>query len=279
MPAAAMTNNETPSELSEASRLFAHSLGGHARVWLAGCAGVDEACARMGIDPGEPVRVLDGAPLVMPDLRALARERHERGVRLVVDVSVPTPLGCPAARLGADVILASLDQELGRAHAGAVMVGLRREVLQGHAGFAGASLLERALGLPPLAKRCAHELCEGFYAYDATRRLQNDNAQVLASYLACHPRVCAVSYPGLTKDPGYKAGASNLEEGFGCVIGLLPQKQNLLGDARERDLCGIWQPAGAASRLVKADTSPGWLRLLCGTGDVREVALTLEQLL
>ena len=46
-------------------------------------------------------------------------------------------------------------------------------------------------------------------------RVVSDAAQVVASYLACHPRVEAVRYPGLKSDPDFARAACELVGGFG----------------------------------------------------------------
>lgn len=46
-------------------------------------------------------------------------------------------------------------------------------------------------------------------------RPRSDAAQALACYLACHPRVAEVRYPGLTSDAAYQEASSTLRCGFG----------------------------------------------------------------
>ncbi|WP_407417124.1 hypothetical protein [Paratractidigestivibacter faecalis] len=46
-------------------------------------------------------------------------------------------------------------------------------------------------------------------------RARSDAAQAVACYLACHPRVAAVRYPGLTSDAAYQEASSTLRCGFG----------------------------------------------------------------
>lgn len=49
-------------------------------------------------------------------------------------------------------------------------------------------------------------------------RAVSDAAQVVANYLACHPRVMRVRYPGLTSDPAYPLASRTLERGFGPYL-------------------------------------------------------------
>lgn len=65
-----------------------------------------------------------------------------------------------------------------------------------------------ALDLNALA-RAADEL-----GPDRWRSL-SDAAQVVACYLACHPKVSQVRYPGLKSDPAFGQAANTLRSGFG----------------------------------------------------------------
>lgn len=49
-------------------------------------------------------------------------------------------------------------------------------------------------------------------------RLCSDVAQVVASYLACHPRVARVRYPGLREDALYGRASCELVGGFGPIV-------------------------------------------------------------
>ena len=49
-------------------------------------------------------------------------------------------------------------------------------------------------------------------------RNASDVAQVVASYLRCHPRVEEVRYAGLKSDPLFPEAATTLECGFGPVV-------------------------------------------------------------
>lgn len=51
-------------------------------------------------------------------------------------------------------------------------------------------------------------------------RAVSDAAQAVACYLACHPRVAEVRYPGLKDDPDFPRAASTLEGGFGPRVAL-----------------------------------------------------------
>lgn len=49
-------------------------------------------------------------------------------------------------------------------------------------------------------------------------RTCSDAAQVVASYLVCHPRVACVRYPGLRGDLMYPRASCELVGGFGPIV-------------------------------------------------------------
>ena len=51
-------------------------------------------------------------------------------------------------------------------------------------------------------------------------RACSDAAQVVANFLACHPAVAEVRYPGLTSDPAYHEASCTLRGGFGPELHL-----------------------------------------------------------
>ena len=250
--------------------------------------GVANVARQLGIDPAAVVEPLGGVPVRMCDLRALARHRDEaptaERVPLAVDVSLTSALGCPAGRLGADVILASLDRVVRQPACGMVMVGLRREALQGRDGCAGMADAVAALPVPEGSRLQA--LSAGMADFDARRRHANDNAQVMAAYLRCHPAARSVSYPGLTDDQSYEAAAANLEDGFGPAVDVLVDAAVAAhavaqGANGAVDMCGRYVPGGTASRVQNMATAEdgAWLRVECGCGDARGLVAAAEALL
>ena len=66
-------------------------------------------------------------------------------------------------------------------------------------------------------------------------RVVSDVAQVVASYLACHPCVEAVRYPGLKADPDFPRAANELVGGFGPRVAYRVAGEWHLWEADERD--------------------------------------------
>ena len=53
-------------------------------------------------------------------------------------------------------------------------------------------------------------------------RVASDTALAFASYLACHPKVADVRYPGLKSDPSFAVASQVLVGGFGPLISWRP---------------------------------------------------------
>jgi cystathionine gamma-synthase/cystathionine gamma-lyase/cystathionine beta-lyase len=145
------------------------------------------------------------------DLEAVVRFARRHRLVTVIDNTFPTPVNFQPARLGIDVVLHSATKYLNghsdivagavagsRAHVDRIrhVVNHMGGALDPHACF----LLER--GLKTLALRVER---------------QNQNALRLARFLAEHPKVRRVNYPGLPGDPGHER-AKRLFRGFGGML-------------------------------------------------------------
>ena len=67
-------------------------------------------------------------------------------------------------------------------------------------------------------------------------RVLSDAAQVVANYLACHPSVEVVRYPGLKSDPDFPRAANMLVGGFGPYVRFRTAGEWHLWEADERDV-------------------------------------------
>jgi cystathionine gamma-synthase len=145
------------------------------------------------------------------DLARLARAAHEVGALVVVDNTFATPINQRPLELGADLVLHSATKFLG-GHSdamGGVLVGARELVDQvfHFREINGASL-------DPMS---AFLLARGLRTLELRVQRHNSNAQAVAEFLASHPRVDRVFYPGLSDHPGHEI-ASRQMTGFGGVL-------------------------------------------------------------
>jgi cystathionine gamma-synthase len=145
------------------------------------------------------------------DLRRLVAAARDVGALVVVDSTFATPVNQNPLALGADLVLHSATKFLG-GHSdamGGVICGsedLVRRVFQ-FREINGASL-------DPMS---AFLLTRGMRTLELRVQRQNDTALRVARFLAQHPAVEAVHYPGLETDPGH-AIARRQMRGFGGVL-------------------------------------------------------------
>ncbi|MFZ0211655.1 MAG: PLP-dependent aspartate aminotransferase family protein [Candidatus Acidiferrales bacterium] len=153
--------------------------------------------------------------LRVPDLPALVREAHAHSARVIVDNTFATPLLLRPLEHGADFSVHSATKYLG-----------------GHGDLTAGIVVAQ----DDFAKELSHfsrlvgAILGPFEAWLALRGLKTlplrfarhcENAQRLAEWLATHPHVEQVFYPGLTSHPDH-ARASQLfgGAGFGGVLSL-----------------------------------------------------------
>jgi cystathionine gamma-synthase len=145
------------------------------------------------------------------DLAALAELAHDRGARLVADNTFASPYLQRPTELGADLVLHSTTKYIG-GHSdvvgGAVCTdaGTAEELawLQNAVGAVNGPLDDYLTlrGLKTLAVRMDRHC---------------DNAEAIAAWLADHPRVTRVFYPGLADHPGHELAARQMSR-FGGMI-------------------------------------------------------------
>ena len=79
-------------------------------------------------------------------------------------------------------------------------------------------------------------------------RVSSDAAQVVASYLLCHPRVARVRYPGLRGDALFGRASCELVGGFGPIV---CYEDARTGEWRRLDLTDVADPRAFISRHLE----------------------------
>lgn len=154
--------------------------------------------------------------LKVVDLARLSKAAHQAGALVSVDNTFATPINQKPLTLGADLVLHSATKFLG-GHAdalGGVVCG-RRDLVERIYHFreiTGASL-------DPMA---AYLLLRGMKTLHLRIRQQNESALHIARFLAGHPLIEAVYYPGLESDPGHEIARRQMR-GFGGVLSFAPK--------------------------------------------------------
>lgn len=139
------------------------------------------------------------------DIAALASLSKSRGVWLAVDNCFCTPIGQKPLALGADFVVHSAAKYLdgqGRLGGGAVLG--KHDALEPVFGFL------RTAG-PTLSAYNAWMLLKGMETLPIRMKSHSDNAQQLAQWLARHPKVERVYYPGLEDHPHYAVARAQMK--------------------------------------------------------------------
>ncbi len=155
--------------------------------------------------------------LMVTDIAAIAAVAHSRGVPLVVDNTTATAALQKPMELGADIVLLSLTKFLcGNATVlGGAIIGpeaLVEDIRWNTTEFLGAILqpFEAWLMLQ--------------YLETLSMRMERHsrNALALAEYLAAHPKVKHVNYPGLKTHPQYALAQRQMSGGSGLMSFVVP---------------------------------------------------------
>jgi O-acetylhomoserine (thiol)-lyase len=206
------------------------------------------------------VEALGNPKLDVPHFEALARIAHEAGIPLVVDNTLASPWLCRPLDFGADLVVHSATKFLGGhgTSLGGIVVdggtfdwaasGRFPEFTEPHPSYHGAVLVDvagkaafaakarleglRDLG-PALSPFNAFLLLLGIETLPLRMERHGANALDLAQWLAAHPKVAWVNYPGLKEHRSHLLARRYFRDGagfggiltFGVVGGLEAGRQ------------------------------------------------------
>ena len=146
------------------------------------------------------------------DVGAIAKIGKKRNIITVVDNTFMTPYFQKPLDLGADVVVHSTTKYMG-GHSdvlgGAIM--LSNEKLYDKIKFG-----QNAVGAVPSPFDC-YLVLRGIKTLSLRMERHNDNAQRVAEFLASHPRVKKVHYPGLQNHPQHEMAKKQMS-GFGGML-------------------------------------------------------------
>ncbi len=146
------------------------------------------------------------------DIAEVAKIAHACGAMFIVDNTFATPYHQKPLALGADLVLHSATKGLGGHNdlmAGALAgskdhydkLWFTRQAIGTTLDAYSASLLER-----------------GLKSFELRAERMSVNAQAMAEFLAGHPKVTRILYPGLKEDPGHAVACKQMVGGFGGVL-------------------------------------------------------------
>ena len=164
---------------------------------------VDELLATLVAGGATVVEPLAGVPVEVCDIKG----RAAAGELLVADVRTIGAEFSPACRLGAELAVAE-DVRV----PGYVVVCMRKCCIP----WVAEAVEAKACHAEDVTVSATG--AEEQTSARVSRHAASDAAQVVAAYLACHPCVEAVRYPGLKTDPSFACATSQLVGGFGPYV-------------------------------------------------------------
>lgn len=229
--------------------------------------------------------------MIITDLAAAARIANARGLRLAVDNTFLSPYLQQPIALGAHIVVHSMTKYL-NGHSdctGGAVVLTRPEDAE------RISFIQRSAGTG-LAPMDCWLVARGVKTL-AVRMEQHDrNGMAVAKFLAAHPKVKRVLYPGLPSHPQHEI-AKRQQRSFGAMIsfdlGSLEAARALLNHVQ---LCSLAESLGGVETLIShpalmthASVPPevrqqigitdGLVRLSVGIEDVEDLVADLDRAL
>ncbi len=229
--------------------------------------------------------------LRVTDIRKVSEMAHAVGARVCVDNTFMSPYLQTPLELGADIVVHSTTKFL-NGHSD--MVG-GIVVLNDDATAQKLRFLQNAVGAVPGPMDCFLAL-RGTKTLAVRMRQHEENARVLATYLAGHKGIARVNYPGLPDHP-HHALAQQQARGFGAIIsfdvGSLERADHVLQSVRVFTLAEslggveslISHPATMThgsvpeAQRVKLGVTPGLVRISVGIEDVDDLQADLDNAL
>ncbi len=204
------------------------------------------------------------------DIAAVAEVAHEAGAWCVVDNTFASPYLQRPVLLGADAVVHSSTKYLG-GHSdvvGGVIVTTNAETHE------RLKFLQNAAGAVPGPMDCFLTL-RGLKTLAIRMDAHCRNAGRIAEFLAGHPRVKAVHYPGLPSDPGHELARRQMS-GFGGMVSFeLDSEDEALEVCKRTRLFFLAESLGGVESLIE---HPGRMTHLSVAGSPLEVPANLVRL-
>ncbi|MFI5384678.1 MAG: trans-sulfuration enzyme family protein [Fimbriimonadales bacterium] len=151
--------------------------------------------------------------LALADIKAIADEAHSLGLLTVVDNTFASPYLQTPLDLGIDIVVHSTTKYIG-----------------GHSDVIGGAFItnddklgehafefNKMIGAAPSPFDCWLTL-RGVKTLALRMERHCSNAQKVAEFLAGHPHVSKVYYPGLPSHPGHEIAKRQMKKGFGGMV-------------------------------------------------------------
>ncbi len=250
--------------------------------------------------------------LTVLDFEKFANAAHAHGVPFIVDNTFPTPVNCRPIEFGADIVTHSTTKYMdghGAAVGGAIVDAGKFDWMAHADKFPGLTTPDESYhGITYAEKfglggafitKCTSQLMRDFGSIQAPQnafllnlgleslhvRMKRhcENGMALATFLANHPKVARVNYPGLAGDPYHKIAEKYMPNGTCGVVSFELKGGREVAEAFMKELrvfaiethvadarsCCL-HPASSTHRqlsedeLIACGISAGLVRMSCG---------------
>lgn len=231
--------------------------------------------------------------LKVTDVEAVGKIAHDHGLLFGVDSTFATPYHLRPAEFGADIVMHSTTKYLSGHNLiiGGVVCTDSEEIHQ------QLKFLQKSVGAVPSPFDCWLTM-EGLKTLSLRMERHAANGQRVAEFLAAHPKVSKVIYPGLASHPRHEVAARQMRNGFSGMIsfelaGGIEAGIELMNSVK---LCALAESLGAVETMITHPASmthvevpveerrarglnDGLVRLSTGIEDVEDILEDLEQAL
>ena len=208
--------------------------------------------------------------LKVVDIEAVAGVAREAGAWCVVDNTFASPYLQRPLALGADFVVHSATKYLG-GHSDVVGGAIATSHREAHERL---KFLQNAVGAVPGPLDCFLVL-RGIKTLAVRMEAHCRNAGRVAEFLAGHPRVTRVHYPGLPSHPGHQVAARQMR-GFGGMVSFeLATEEEALEVCRRTRLFFLAESLGGVESLIE---HPARMTHTSVAGSPLEVPPTLVRL-
>lgn len=225
------------------------------------------------------------------DIRAVSEITKRRGVRLVVDNTFMSPFFQRPLDMGADIVVHSTTKYL-NGHSDSVGGAV---ILNDEEDIRSMAFIQNAAGAI-LSPMDSWLVMRGTKTLAVRMRQHDENGRIVAQFLAEHPKIQKVYYPGLESHPQHELARRQMS-GFGGMIafetGSLENAKQVLESVR---LCTLGESLGGVETLIshpatmthasvpepernRLGITDGLVRVSVGIEDVEDIVADLDQAL
>jgi cystathionine gamma-synthase len=180
------------------------------------------------------------------DIAAVAAAAHAAGSQVVVDNTFASPFLQNPLDLGADVVIHSATKYLG-GHSDVVsgVIATNDDEISRRLTF-----LQNSLGAIP-GPFDAWLVLRGVKTLAVRMRQHCENARAVVAFLADHPRVEKVIYPGLTDHPGHEIATRQMRDYGGMISFLMESEQEAVDLVARTRIWTLAESLGGVESLIE----------------------------